>query len=55
MGTKVHALLTQVQSGLAECITHRHPPCCQGETEHGFSIGTLGREGCSPSTHLRLA
>jgi len=24
-------------------------------TELGFSIGTLGREGCSPSTHLRLA
>jgi hypothetical protein len=29
MGTEVHALLTQVQSGLAECITHHHPPSCE--------------------------
>jgi hypothetical protein len=27
----------------------------RGKTEHGFSIGTLGRAGCSPCAHLRLA
>jgi len=49
-GGLLHALLAQVQTGLAVATHH----VVRGRQSMDL-LGTLGRAGCSPCTHLRLA